>query len=79
MPKDFQRKPRGVDEVNRWKATEFRTFLLYFGHIVLKNIINKRCFNNFLCLHVSMTLLLNPNVMNERFFKFLSTNIRIFY
>lgn len=70
MPKDFQRKPRGVDEVNRWKATEFRTFLLYFGPIVLKNIINKRCYNNYFCLHVSMTLLLTPNVMSERYLNF---------
>jgi len=70
MPKDFQRKPRGVEEVNRWKATEFRTFLLYFGPIVLKNIINKQCYNNFLCLHVSMTLLLTPNVMSERYLNF---------
>lgn len=41
---DFQRKPRGIDYVCRWKATEFRTFLLYLGLVVLKNIINEKCY-----------------------------------
>lgn len=28
-PKDFQRKPREIERVGLWKATEFRSFLLY--------------------------------------------------
>lgn len=30
-----------MQELSRWKATEFRLFFLYIGPIVLKNIINE--------------------------------------
>lgn len=66
---DFQRKPRGIDQVCRWKATKFRTFLLYLSPVVLKNIINKECYLIFLCLHASMSILLRPN-SNKRLIDF---------
>lgn len=65
IPIDFHRKPRGVDELPRWKATEFRTFLLYLGPVVLKNIINEKCYLNFMCLHVSIFILLKSNISNS--------------
>lgn len=58
---DFQRKPRGVDEVFRWKATEFRTFLLHLGPVVLKNIIDKKLYTHFLCLNISILILSKEN------------------
>ncbi|KAL5246281.1 hypothetical protein ACI65C_013689 [Semiaphis heraclei] len=57
LPIDFHRKPRGVDELPRWKATEFRTFLLYLGPVVLKNIINEKCYLNCMYLHFGKKLL----------------------
>lgn len=62
---DFQRKPRGIDEISRWKAVEFRSFLLYLGPVVLKNVIHKKCYLNFLCLHVSIFILLKSNIDNN--------------
>jgi len=69
IPIDFQRKPRGIDEVSRWKATEFRTFLLYLGPVVLVNIVNKKCYLNFLCFHVSIFILLKSNI-NKNYLDF---------
>lgn len=56
---DFSRKPRSIQEVNRWKATEFRQFLLYTGIIVLKDVLTEECFLNFLCFSISMRILLS--------------------
>jgi len=56
---DFARIPRGLNEVLRWKATEFRTFILYTGPIVLHSIVGEECYEHFICLHVCMTVLLS--------------------
>ena len=58
---DFVRKCRSMQELSRWKATEFRLFLLYIGPIVLKNIINEECYTNFMTLNISIIILLNSN------------------
>jgi len=62
IPCDFSRKPRGFDELARWKATEFRQFLLYTGIIVIKSSVPKLIYENFLCLSVAMTIFLSPNL-----------------
>jgi len=61
ITRDFCRKPSPIQDVCRWKATEFRQFLLYTGTIVLKDILNEECFINFLALHISMRILLSDN------------------
>lgn len=61
IPNEFSRKPRSLDDLPRWKATEYRQFLLYTGIIVLYSIIPKTVYNNFLYLHVAMIIFLSPN------------------
>jgi len=56
---EFNRRPRSLEDYKQWKATEFRTFLLYLGPVVLKNILDIDMYNNFLTLHVTISILLN--------------------
>lgn len=61
VPTEFARKPRGLEEIDRWKATEFRQFLLYTGPVVLYNKLPAVFYCNFLLFHIAMVLLLRPN------------------
>ena len=45
IPKEFARKPRVMDTVERWKTTEFRLFLLYTGPIALAGRVAKEMYN----------------------------------
>lgn len=60
IPKEFPRKPRSLDEIHNWKATEFHQFLAYTGLIVLYNNVHKDIFYEFLLLHCAYRLLSNP-------------------
>jgi hypothetical protein len=61
VPSDFARKPRSLKELDRWKATEFRMFLLYVGPVVLKKHLHPSVYENFLCLSVGTSILLSDN------------------
>ena len=60
-PCEFSRKPRSVSELDRWKATEFRQFLLFTGPVVLKDVLPKELYSNFLLLHVAISCLVSPH------------------
>lgn len=51
VPKEFQRKPRRIEEVARWKATEFRHFILVVNEI----------YQEILLLHIAYRLISTPN------------------
>eukprot|EP00111_Clytia_hemisphaerica_P014372 TCONS_00042316-protein len=67
FPSDFARQPRGLKDLKRWKATEFRLFLLYTGFIVLRDILSEDRYKHFLSLVVAFRILLESNdfVRNE--------------
>ncbi|KYM95089.1 hypothetical protein ALC62_14272 [Cyphomyrmex costatus] len=57
ISQDFCRLPRRIEDIDNWKATEFRQFLLYTGPIVLKGKLPKEQYKHFLCLHVAIRIL----------------------
>lgn len=60
MPREFSRKPRGLEEVRMWKATEFRLFLLYVGPSVLRDILPEKYLRHFTTLHCACRILCDP-------------------
>jgi len=69
-PKEFVRKPRSITDVKHWKAVEFRNFLLYTGPVVLRYILKNDIYNNFLTLHVAMTIVSCSNLCQGYFLNF---------
>ena len=56
-PSQFARRPRSLLQLERWKATEFRQFVLYTGMVVLKNKISKDLYDLFLAFSIAIKIL----------------------
>lgn len=59
IPCEFSRKTRSIVECKRYKATEFRLFLLYTGPIVLRQVLSPKVYNNFITLSLASTILIS--------------------
>jgi len=57
IPMEFARKPRDLLDVDRWKATEFRQFLLYTGIVILKEHTSTEKYVHFLSLSCAIRIL----------------------
>lgn len=82
IPSEFARKPRSLKEIDRWKATEFRQFLLYTGPVVLAEILHPNMYNNFLLLSVGIHILINKGLCqryNDYAEQLLKTFVTHFY
>jgi len=60
FPSEFVRLPRSLNDIEYWKANEFRTFLLYSGPIVLKGRLRKTFYLHFLKLYCAIKILVTP-------------------
>ena len=61
LPSEFARQPRLLNELDRWKTTELRSFLLYTGPIALKGLLSSSYYNHFLSLSFSIRILCDDN------------------
>jgi len=61
IPSDFIRLPRPLVDFDYLKATEFRTFVLYTGPIVLKGKLKQSLYSHFMLLHCAIRLLISHN------------------
>lgn len=80
IPTEFQRKPRTIFEYQKWKATEFRFFLLYSGPIILKDILSSKLYDHFLLLHVACRILFSEElavIHNAKTKKFLEIFVKV--
>lgn len=66
IPSDFARHPRRLQEIDYYKATELRQFLLYIGPIVLRHVSNKKIYNNFMALHCAVRILCDSRLYVEQ-------------
>ena len=65
IPKEFARKTRSFSFLDRFKATEFRLFLLYVGAVAIVDIVPEEYYKNFLLLQCGMTILLSPSLFKN--------------
>lgn len=56
MPSEIHRAVRDLSTIHFWKGTEFRTFLLYLGIIVLKGAIPIEEYKHFILLNLAVKI-----------------------
>lgn len=78
VPVEFNRKPRSLDELANWKATEYRLFLLYIGPSVLQNILDVAVYKNFLLIHFFVSILLSDIHIKNFGIPFVQNMINVF-
>lgn len=66
-PSEIHRSIRTFDYLNNWKGSEYRTFLLYIGIVVLKNHLPNEEYKHFLLLSCS-TILCSSNCYRSHVF-----------
>lgn len=85
VPSEFSRKPRVLEDIDYWKATELRFFLLYSGQVVLKGKLKKSFYTHFMLLVSGVKLLISNvtcqthNELAETLFKTFITQYSTLY
>lgn len=64
-PREFEKKPRSLDDLALWDSTDWNQFLLYFSPIALKSRMPQRYYVHFLYLHLAMRILMSSDTNNS--------------
>lgn len=65
-PSLFSRKPRPLSDFGKFKATEFRQFLLYTGLVLVKELLSSSGYYHFLCLSLGYRIISSSNITESR-------------
>jgi len=79
VSKEFSRKPRSLSDLSHWKATEFRTFLLYAGYICLRGIIDDLIFEHFMYLSVAVAIFVSQELCRDQNMKQFAHDLLVYF
>jgi len=65
VPDFLTRIPRSTEYLSKWKANEFRSFLLYYSVIIFSQCMKEEYFQNWILLVMSIYLLLQDCVSDN--------------
>jgi len=68
-PSSITRTPRSIKDISRWKASEWRAWLLFYFVPCLKDLLKKKYMNHFTMLSVATNILLKKSVTREEVFQ----------
>ena len=76
---EFSQQPRSLEDLDRWKVTDFWQLLLNTGPIVLQDIISDNAYEHFLALSITLTILLqSDDTIRCQYFDYAQDLIRHF-
>jgi hypothetical protein len=76
---DFARKPRGLDELARWRATELHFVLLHAGIAIFKGIIRNDHYKHFYLLDSAVRILSSPILYKrEEMYSYCESLLKLF-
>lgn len=84
MPSDTHRCLRDLNDLAKWKGTEFRTFLMYVGMVALRPVLSNNEYEHFLVLVFACTIVSSNvyrnyiSVAEEMFKRYVETYIQLY-
>ncbi|XP_063634858.1 uncharacterized protein LOC134805495, partial [Cydia splendana] len=61
LPSEIHRAVRGLDCLSHWKASEYRSFLLYLSIVILPDVLSQNAFSHFLTFFCGITICSSRN------------------